>query len=61
MCGRIEYTMNTTEVNKLQHEIKKTAWDVLRNFDHALILREDEFLRVIEQGLDFTSKTEITD
>lgn len=24
------------------NEIKKTAWDVLRNFDHALILREDD-------------------
>ena len=24
------------------NEIKKTAWDVLRNFDHALILRQDD-------------------
>lgn len=24
------------------NEIKKTAWDLLRNFDHALILREDD-------------------
>ena len=24
------------------NEIKKTAWSVLRNFDHALILREDD-------------------
>ena len=24
------------------NEIKKTAWDVLQNFDHALILREDD-------------------
>ena len=24
------------------NEIKKTAWEVLRNFDHALILREDD-------------------
>lgn len=24
------------------NEIKKVAWDVLRNFDHALILREDD-------------------
>ncbi|MCD8287140.1 MAG: 6-carboxytetrahydropterin synthase [Clostridia bacterium] len=24
------------------NEIQKTAWDVLRNFDHALILREDD-------------------
>ena len=24
------------------NEIQKTAWDLLRNFDHALILREDD-------------------
>jgi 6-pyruvoyltetrahydropterin/6-carboxytetrahydropterin synthase len=24
------------------NEIKKTAWEVLQNFDHALVLREDE-------------------
>ena len=24
------------------NEIKKIAWDILRNFDHALILREDD-------------------
>ena len=24
------------------NEIRKTAWDVIRNFDHALILREDD-------------------
>ena len=24
------------------NEIKKTAWEVLQNFDHALILREDD-------------------
>ncbi|MCI6548679.1 MAG: 6-carboxytetrahydropterin synthase [Coriobacteriaceae bacterium] len=24
------------------NEIKKTAWDALKNFDHALILREDD-------------------
>lgn len=24
------------------NEIKKIAWDVLRNFDHALVLREDD-------------------
>ena len=24
------------------NEIQKTAWDVLRNFDHALVLREDD-------------------
>ncbi len=26
------------------NEIKKTAWEVLQNFDHALILREDDLL-----------------
>ena len=24
------------------NEIQKVAWDVLRNFDHALVLREDD-------------------
>lgn len=24
------------------NEIKKTAWDVIRNFDHALVLRQDD-------------------
>ena len=24
------------------NEIKKTAWEVLKNFDHALILRKDD-------------------
>ena len=24
------------------NEIQKTAWDVLKNFDHALVLREDD-------------------
>ena len=24
------------------NEIKKTAWDIIRNFDHALVLREDD-------------------
>jgi len=24
------------------NEIKKTAWEVLQNFDHALVLREDD-------------------
>ena len=39
------------------NEIKKTAWDVLKNFDHALILRKDDpLLPVIfniytEQGI----------
>lgn len=26
------------------NEIQKTAWDVLKNFDHALVLREDDSL-----------------
>ena len=39
------------------NEIQKTAWDVLQNFDHALVLREDDpllpaILRVYEaQGI----------
>ena len=34
----------TPEVNMVFpcNEIKKIAWDVLRNFDHALVLREDD-------------------
>lgn len=34
----------TPEVNMVFpcNEIKKIAWDVLQNFDHALILREDD-------------------
>ena len=24
------------------NEIKKTAWELLKNFDHALVLREDD-------------------
>lgn len=34
----------TPEVNMVYpcNEIKKTAWNVLQNFDHALILREDD-------------------
>ena len=27
------------------NEIQKTAWEVLKNFDHALILREDVYKR----------------
>lgn len=27
------------------NEIQKTAWEVLENFDHALILREDDPLQ----------------
>lgn len=43
------------------NEIQKTAWDVLKNFDHALILREDDpllpaILDVYEkQGICFFS------
>lgn len=36
------------------NEIKKTAWNVLRNFDHALILREDDPL--LPAVLDVYSK-----
>lgn len=34
----------TSEVNMVFpcNEIKKTAWSILQNFDHALILREDD-------------------
>lgn len=34
----------TPKVNMVYpcNEIKKVAWDILRNFDHALILREDD-------------------
>lgn len=34
----------TPEVNMVYpcNEIKKTAWHILQNFDHALILREDD-------------------
>ncbi|MCI5779210.1 MAG: 6-carboxytetrahydropterin synthase [Lentisphaeria bacterium] len=45
------------------NEIRKIAWDVLRNFDHALILREDdpllpEILKVYEaQGIRNGSAT----
>lgn len=39
----VEDTINTG-VNMVFpcNEIQKTAWDVLKNFDHALILREDD-------------------
>ena len=34
------------------NEIQKTAWEVLKNFDHALILREDDpLLPAILKGL----------
>ena len=34
----------TPKVNMVYpcNEIKKVAWDILRNFDHALVLREDD-------------------
>lgn len=35
------------------NEIKKTAWNVLKNFDHALILREDDpFLPIVLKAYD---------
>ena len=39
----VEDTVNTG-VNMVFpcNEIQKTAWDVLQNFDHALVLREDD-------------------
>lgn len=33
------------------NEIQKTAWDVLQNFDHALILREDDPLLPVVLGV----------
>lgn len=33
------------------NEIKKTAWNVLKNFDHALILREDDPLLTAIMGV----------
>lgn len=47
------------------NEIQKIAWDVLKNFDHSLILREDDpllpaVLKVYEeQGIKNGSKTNI--
>lgn len=43
MTIEVEDTINTG-VNMVFpcNEIKKTAWNVLKNFDHALILREDD-------------------
>jgi 6-pyruvoyl-tetrahydropterin synthase len=32
------------------NEIQKTAWDVLQNFDHALVLREDDPLSLIQRN-----------
>ena len=37
------------------NEIKKTAWSLLRNFDHALVLREDDPLLPVV--LDVYAKT----
>ncbi|MCL2615944.1 MAG: 6-carboxytetrahydropterin synthase [Dehalococcoidia bacterium] len=39
----VEDTVNTG-VNMVCpcNEVKKTAWEVLKNFDHALVLREDD-------------------
>lgn len=31
------------------NEIQKTAWEVLKNFDHALILREDDPLLIAKK------------
>ena len=39
------------------NEIQKTAWDVLKNFDHALILREDDPL--LPAILDVYRKTDL--
>lgn len=41
------------------NEIQKTAWDVLKNFDHALILREDDPL--LPAVLDVYEKQGIKD
>lgn len=56
-CGEAQYLHGHTGVLTIEvedsvntgvnmvfpcNEIKKTAWNVLRNFDHALILREDD-------------------
>lgn len=41
------------------NEIQKTAWDVLKNFDHALILREDDPL--LPAVLDIYEKQGIKD
>ena len=56
-CGEAQYLHGHTGILTLEvedsinsgvnmvfpcNEIQKTAWDLLRNFDHALILREDD-------------------
>ena len=41
------------------NEIQKTAWDVLKNFDHALILRQDDPL--LPAVLEVYEKQEIKD
>lgn len=47
----VEDTVNTG-VNMVFpcNEIQKTAWDVLQNFDHALVLREDDSLSLIQRN-----------
>ena len=47
----VEDTVNTG-VNMVFpcNEIQKTAWDVLQNFDHALVLREDDPLSLIQRN-----------
>ena len=41
------------------NEIQKTAWEVLKNFDHALVLREDDPL--LPAVLDVYEKQGIKD
>ena len=41
------------------NEIQKTSWDVLKNFDHALVLREDDPL--LPAVLDVYEKQGIKD
>ena len=40
--GEAQYLHGHTGVLTICNEIQKTAWEVLKNFDHALILREDD-------------------
>ena len=53
MTLEVEDTINTG-VNMVFpcNEIQKTAWDVLKNFDHATILREDDPLLPALLGVD---------
>lgn len=32
------------ELTQMMQRYQKVAWDVLKNFDHAIVLREDELL-----------------